>query len=276
MIEILEQGSWVNCTNRLNDKEFISQSTFLSTRYECTATLVATSDYIITQAYYSIHRSNDRSKRIEESLPELIGGSASFDGAKVMKGLKDFDGVGKVQELFIECIRGLDQIETFLGEERGLTTREEIEKLWLQGKEDYCRAHYKERAIVGVWSAHIGAYDYTRVKNFYNKTKTYTIIKRNDSQVQVLGAYNDSFHEMRCEFTYNLADHIITDFDMIVIRAPYYRCFEFMHAEVNSFIGKPIEKFTKREVGKILGGGSGCFHLVEIVSDMALAVIERG
>ena len=277
MIEIIEQGSWIHYTNRLESKEFISQSTFLSTNYECSATLVVKDmGFEITQAYYSVHRCNDRSRRIEESLPELIGGSASFGGAKIIKKLKDFDGTGKVKELFIECIRGLNQLETFFIDENNLIPREELERRWFQDKKDYCRPHYKERTPIGSWSAYIDAYDYARTKNLFNKSRNYTIIKRNDSQVEVLGAYNDSFHEMRCEFSYNPTTRIITDFDTIIIRAPHYRCFELMHADVNSFIGKPIDQFNKREVNKIYGGGTGCFHLVEIVTDVTAAVIERG
>ena len=277
MIEVIEQGSWIHYTNRLNDTELISQTMFLSTYYECSATLVVKSKgFEITQAYYSVHRCKDRSKRIEESIPELIGGSGKLSGAKAVKGLKDFGDEGKVKELLIECIRGLDQTETYLMEEIGAKTREDVELIWQVGKEDYCRPHYKEWPPIGEWSAHIEAYEHNRTKNYYNKTKTYTIIKRNDSTVEAFGVYNDSFHEMRCEITFNLTDRIISDFDTIIFRAPHYRCLEMMHAEVNSFIGKSIDKFDKREVGKILGGGPGCFHLVDIVANITTAVIERG
>ena len=275
MIRVVEQGSWINYTNKLNDKELISQAMFLSTRYECSATLVATTKgFKITQAYYSVHRCKDRSKRIEESLPELIGGSAHYDGVKAIKELKDFGDDGKVKELFVECIRGLDQAETYLLEELGMKTREDFERYWQKGKEDYCRPYWGKMPGLEEWSTYIGAYDYNRSQNFYNKTKTYTIIQRNDSQIEVVGVYNDSFHEMHSEITYNISDRVITDFDMVVVRAPHDPCYELSHTSADSFIGKPITDFKKREVGKLIGNGPGCFHLVDIVSDMATAVME--
>ena len=43
------------------------------------------------------------------------------------------------------------------------------------------------------------------------------------------------------------------------------------HMAAGLFIGKKIDDLTKREVGSLIGGSEGCFHLVDIVADVAKA-----
>ncbi|MCL1911882.1 MAG: DUF2889 domain-containing protein [Leptospirales bacterium] len=280
MIKILEQGAWLNYTNRLGDKELISQAMFLSTHYDCSATLCATSKgYKITQASYSIHRCPDMSKRKEADVPELVGGSGHYDGVKAIRELPDHGDNGKVKELFIEAIRGLDQAETFLLEELGMKTREEYEVRWQNRvksdpKAYACRPYWNRMPGLEEWSTHIGAYDYTRMKGFYTKYMSYVILQKNESEIIVSGTYNDSFHEMHTELTFDAASRNVNAFDMVVVRAPHVQCHELTHTASEHFIGSSIDNLPKREVGKIIGGEPGCHHLVEIVSTMASAVKE--
>ena len=275
MIKALEQGVWINCSNSLNDKELISHAAFLTTRCEYRAVVCATKDkFEITQASYSIHRCPDMSKRREADIPELIGASVMRDRVKAIRNLKDFDDGGKVKELLTECIRGMIQSETYLTSELGYKTREEYEIFWRSDKAGYCRSYGDEMPPIDEWSIYIGAYEHIRVKNFYTKYKSYVILQENEDEAVISGTYNDSFHEMHSELTYNLASRNITAFDMAVIRAPHQACYELSHTAAESFIGKPIDSFSKRETGKIIGGSSGCFHLVDIVYDMVSAAME--
>ena len=275
MIKILEQGAWINYANSLNEKELISQAMLLSTRYEYSATLCATKDeFKITRAYYSIHRCPDMSKRVEADIPELIGGSAQADGVKAIKDLKDFSGDGNIKELLIECVRGMIQAETYLLEELGFKTREEYEEDWRIDKDGYCRAYWNTAPPIEEWPTYIGAYEHYRTENFYNKYKSYVILQKNEGEAIINGVYNDSFHEMHSEITYDLANRNINAFDMIVCRAPHAPCYELSYTAADSFIGKSIDSFPKREVGKLIGGGPGCFHLVDIVYDMASAAAK--
>ena len=280
MIKILEQGAWLNYTNRLNEEELISQAMFLSTRYDCSATICATTrGYKVTQARYSIHRCPDMSKRGEGELSELVGGSGHFDGVKAIRELRDFGDDGKVKELLIESIRGLDQAETYLLEELGMKTREDYERRWQDRvksdpKTFACRPYDGRMPGLEEWSTHIGAYEHTRTQNFYTKYMSYVIFQKKEGELIVSGTYNDSFHEMHTEFAFDAASRNISAFDMIVVRAPHVQCFELSHTSAESFIGNSIEGFSKREVGKIVGGAPGCHHLVEIITTMASAVKE--
>jgi len=275
MIKVLEQGAWINYSNSLNEEELISQSMFLSTRYDCSATICATKkESKITQAYYSIHRCPDMSKRGEANLPELADLPRS-EGVKAVKGLKDFGDDGKVKELLLECARGLTQSETSLFDLFGFKTREDYEIYWRTDKTSYCRAYGDKMPPLDEWGIHIGAYEHKRKKNFYTKYKSYIILQENEGDEAVIsGTYNDSFHEMHSELTYSLTSRNISAFDIAVVRAPHAPCHELSHVAAESFIGKPVDSFSKREVGKIVGGSSGCFHVVDIVYDIASAAME--
>ena len=274
MIKILEQGAWLNYTNRLSEEELISQAMFLSTRYDCSATICATKkDLKLTQAYYFIHRCPDMSKRGETTIPELVGLERS-DGIKAVKALKDFGDDGKVKELLLECIRGLLQADTYLFDVFGFKTREEYQIQWQEDRPNYCRAYWKELPPIEEWGIHIGAYDHHRTENYYTKYKNYVILQKNETEAMISGTYNDSFHEMYGELTYDLSIRNINFFDVITCRAPHALCYELSHTASESFIGKPIDSFSKREIGKILGGAPGCFHVVDVVYDMVSAAME--
>ncbi|MCL1911883.1 MAG: DUF2889 domain-containing protein [Leptospirales bacterium] len=275
MIKVLEQGAWINSVDSLNEKELVSQTMLLTTRGEYSAAIcIKKNNFEITRAYYSIHRCPDMSKRTEADIPEFTGGSGLYERIKAVKDLRDFDGDGKIKELLLECLKGLILAESYLLEELGYKSREEYETAWQVGKEGYCRPFENQMPPIEEWPNYIGAYEYYRKKNLYAKCKSYVILQKSEDEAVINGVYNDSFHQMRSELSYNLTSRNINAFDMVVIRAPHPPCYELSHTAAQSFIGKPIDSFSKREVGKIIGGSPGCFHLVDIVSDMASAAIE--
>lgn len=275
MVHMIEQGSYTSSADRISDKELASQTFFLSSAAECCVRLAAdVKNFKITKAEYAIHRLNNRDDlRREGAIPDLVGASAYFDGGKAVRALDDFGDDGFIKELLRESIRSICQAETYLISERGFTDRREYEVNWLKDKDDYCRPYRKE-CMPGLdeWTKHIGADRYARKRNLYNKYKSYSIFKNEGSdEVSAQGTYNDSFHEMSCSFGYREAERKIIAFDMSVCRAPYKPCFELTHASADLFVGKTIDELTKREVGKLIGGALGCFHLVDIVADMTAA-----
>jgi hypothetical protein len=277
MLKVLEQGAYITYANRLNEREVLSQAMFVGSRYESSATIIASvSDFTISKALYSVHRSPDKSARGEGEIPELKGEIANTGASKIVKALRDFGDGGRVKELMNENIRTIMQAETYLYKERGFKTREEYEQFWQSDKSDFCRPYQKKEDFPDLheWSEHIGAYEHHRMDNLYNKYKSFTIIQKNDTQAIASGTYQDSFHQMYAELTYNLAGRDITEFDMVTMRAPHQACFEMSHMGAGLFVGKKIDELKKREVGKMIGGGPGCFHLVNIITDMTDAARE--
>jgi hypothetical protein len=277
MLKVLEQGAYITYANRMNEREVLSQAMFVGSRYESSATIIASvSDFTISRAQYSVHRSPDKGARGEGEIGELKGVIANTDASKIIKGLRDFRDGGRVKELLNENIRTIMQAETYLYRERGFDTREDYERFWQSDKSDFCRPYQKKEDFPDLreWSEHIGACEHHRVDNLYNKYKSFTIIQKNEALAIASGTYQDSFHQMYAELTYNLAGRDITEFDMVTMRAPHPACYEMSHVGTDLFVGKNIDELKKRDVGKIIGGGPGCFHLVNIVTDMIDAARE--
>ena len=76
---------------------------------------------------------------------------------------------------------------------------------------------------------------------------------------------------MCAQISYSMNSGKITDFDMTLRRWPFAACFEMDHMWSGLFVGRQIDELTKKETGKLIGGSGGCFHLTDIVADMAKA-----
>ena len=310
-MKILEQGAYMNYVNRLNENEVLSQAMLLNTQFEGSASLVFdVAEFKITQARWTIHRANDPDARGESELPDLLGKSAYIDGGKAIKKLPDFSRIvksnpapgepvnedescscgcgctggesavsgedseewGKIKELLLECIRGAFQAEAFLLEYRGYSNVQDYEVFWQSDKKDYCRPYTGGMPGLEEWPIYIGSHGHYRKENLYNKYKSYCIIDRGSGKAYAIGTYNDSFHEMNVELNYDSQSGIIEDYDMTAVRVPFNPCTELSHTASELFIGKDIRSLAKRDVGKLIGGPMGCFHLVDIVADVAAAV----
>ena len=278
MIRVLEQGAYISYANRLNEKEILAQSMFVSSRYECSATLIANvNDFAVSSARWSVHRCPNMSARGEGEIKEFAGVTADISAAKLIKSLEDFGDDGKVKELLLEDIRSIMQAETYLFREKGFEDREAYERFWQSDKSDFCRPYQKKENFPDIheWSNHIGAYEHHRKDNLYNKYKSYVVMQKDDDQAIASGTYQDSFHEMYAEMTYNLAGRDIIAFDMVLRKGPHKACFEMNGFNTKElFVGKSVDELGKREIGRLIGGGPGCFHLVNIVTDLTDAARE--
>lgn len=272
-MKTLIQGASMLHTDRIGENEMLTKASCLSSDYECAVILKNTIlDFKITGAGFGVLRTPDN-RREEGELPELIGGSAGFDGAKEVKALRDFKDGGKIKELFMECLRAVNQSETWVAKEKGYETREDYEEFWQADKNDFCRPYQKKQNFppLNEWPAHIGAYDYIRTTHLYNKYKSYTIFQEEGDTAFAIGTFQDSFHEMTALIKFGISDKLIKSFDISTYRAPHKPCFDMSHTAAESFKGKPINGFSKKEVGAIIGGGPGCFHLTDIVTDICQA-----
>ncbi len=277
MVKILNQGSYFHRTDRTGDIITV-RATFLDSCYECSVLLGATvTDCRITAAHYGVLRTPDGFRK-EAALPELIGGSAGFDGTAAFKALPDLHDKGHIKELFMECLRAVSQAETWLTKEKGFADRDSYEVFWQSDKLDFCRPYQKKENFPSLkeWPAHIGADKYIRSDYMYNKYKTWTLIQEGDGDtVTASGTFQDCFHEMYMRISWSSATGIIKSFDMETHRAPHKQCFEMSHTRSDLFIGKNINTFKKKkDIGGILGGGPGCFHLTDLAFDILSAANE--
>jgi len=127
---------------------------------------------------------------------------------------------------------------------------------------------------INEWPEHTGAIEHYRRRDLYNKYINYVIMDRGGDQLEAFGTYQDSFHEMSVLFHYGKEDGIITDLEVDVVRVPYDRCWELKDEDYASqFVGRNVHEIKKRDVGKIMGGALGCFHLVDVMYDIILNIV---
>ncbi len=275
MIKVMEQGAYMNRVDRTEKGKIKATCTFLSTRYECDIVIYADLyEMKIDKTEYSIHRTPSNKEIIESEIPELVGVPCTFDAAKIIKTLPNYDGNGIIKELLLENIRGISQAECYYLEEMNFADPIEYEIYWQRDKTDYCIPYTGRMPELREWPDHINAFNHMRQKNLYNKYKQYTVYSTGGDEATIHGAYHDSFHEMHAYLTYSVTSREISDFDVTMCRWPFDACFALDHWNPGLFIGRNIDELSKREVGKLIGGSYGCFHLVDIVSDMSKAAKE--
>lgn len=272
MVKVVEQGAYMNRVDKLPDGKFLAECSYLGTRYECSVVLYIDARQMKTEkAFYSVHRTPQNDNLTEGEIPELEGETCTFAANKIIKTLPDYDGNGFIKEILLEDLRGINQAEIYMLEEIGIADPIEYEKKWLSEKVNYCRPYTGRMPGLYEWPNHVNSLNHYRTQNLYNKYKQYTLITSGGDEATISGTYQDSFHEMYAQMTYSLTERTITDFDMTLRRWPYAACFELDHMASGLFIGKKIDDLTKKETGGLIGGSTGCFHLVDIVSDMAKA-----
>lgn len=174
-----------------------------------------------------------------------------------------------IRELYLEVLRGVLQAEYYMLPERGYTSYIDYELKWGDSMIGNCRPYDGEKPPIDAWAIYVGGPNHYRGYDYYNKYKQFTLIDREDGTVSATGAYHDSFHELTVTLDFQKEDGIITDYEQVTVRVPFDACRELDHLHREQFIGKDIRGFAKRDVGKISGGSSGCYHLVDIVADIS-------
>ena len=272
MITVIEQGAYLTQINKTGAGKFTAKSAFLGTRFECDAVLFADAcTMTIDRAAYCIHRTPGNQNLTEEEIPELSGAPCTFDGSRFIRSLPDYDGNGFIRELLTENLRSINQAEMYMLEEIGISDPMSYEEYWRDQKENYCRPYTGRMPDIYDWPMHSDYLKYYRNRNLYNKYKQYTIIGDGSDEAVITGTYQDSFHEMCAQISYSMNTGKITDVDMTLRRWPFAACFEMDHMWSGLFVGRQIDELTKKETGKLIGGSGGCFHLTDIVADMAKA-----
>lgn len=305
-MKIISQGTYYNTVKRENEQEVLSEATLVASDFEGFASLRFRPDtYEITEARWAIHRASDPERRGEGTADMLVGESAYADdrrnSIKILPdysycvdyvappgGWEGYDPHKKdlrdeppaevsaewelIRELFLECVRGGYQAEEYLLVERGIGTLLNYEKIWDEQKPGYCRPYYPDdMPALDIWPIHTGNVQHFHTHDLYNKYISFTIMDKGEDDVYAFGVYNDWAHEMDME-VFCGRDGVIRDYDMNVIRVPYQPCRELDHLNPPELIGMNMKTMTKRDIGRILGGSAGCFHMVDIVADLTTAM----
>lgn len=307
-MKIIRQGAYSNIVRRINEEECISDAYLNETSFEGSASLRFKVDtFEIVDAHWTIHRASDPERRGEGIAEILIGESAYIDDRRnSIRVLPDYSQVVdyhrppggwegipdkksrlldepptevspewlKIRELFNETLRGAYQAEAYLIEERGMGTLREYESYWEKLKPGYCRPYVKgSMPPLEAWPIYSGNVQHYRTYDLYNKYLHYAIMDQGDGQFYAAGSYSDSAHEMNIELNYD-EKGVIQDYDMTAVRVPFDRCWELDHLNPEGVVGMTLQEVSKRDIGKVLGGQDGCFHMVDILADIASVIAE--
>lgn len=269
-MKILDQGCYFTSVNKEKHKEILSKTTIVSSKTEATAyLLVDIKTFCIKQAWYEMHKEDRKLNNSKiHMIQELIGVEAYFNIGKVLKDIPDIYSNEIIKVLILECVRGLIQSETYIYMERGFESPRENEDFWKTDQLNSCRYYSNLDKIDVSWYDYIDS-DY-RENNLFNRYQSYTIIKESDNNIWVRGTFNDSFHEMNIQLSFEMKTGVIKTCMGEMHRAPGAVCFENT-VHLDRFVGMKINALTSKDAPKILGGSCGCFHLADIMSKMIFA-----
>ncbi|NPV73624.1 MAG: DUF2889 domain-containing protein [Pelotomaculum sp.] len=267
-MKVLYQGSYFCSVKRVQEQNILAETAFLSTLFEATGKLVVDSKtYSIKEARWDVYRSPGGELNGGGFLPDLIGLEAYFSISGVLNRVISGKASGLIKELLAECVRGVIQAETYIFKERGYDSADDYEQWWRKEHVNSCRYYSNLDRVINSWFDYIG-YN-LRENNLFNRNKSFTVYNDN-GRFYATGHFSDSFHEVGVQLSFNGLDGKIVSCRGDYLRAPDAVCFENISL-LDSFIGRSINGINKKEVAKIAGGPSGCFHLVDIIYDTLVA-----
>lgn len=275
-MRIINQGNHFCSVNRCGEGTIRCKTVFLSTKFEAMAYLVAeTKAYQIQEAGWEIMRAEDPSLLGAGRLPQLNGCEAYFNAGSKIRELEVSEVNAEVKGLMLECIRGIIQSECYLYPERGYRDRNDYINNWNENNTGTCLHFSHLEQHTRTWFDYIG--DYVRSQNLFNRNKSYMIWDEGEGSgtFQIAGTFCDSFHEMNASLCISKDTGDIEACQMSLMRAPGLLCFE-LAGYGERLVGEDVQRLTKKKIAGILGGGSGCFHFVDLITDMASAFIQYG
>jgi len=172
----------------------------------------------------------------------------------------------KIRNLFLEAVRGAFQAELFLVKERGSDSLADLQEHWLEDKLNYCRPYNPpDLEVARTWPPRIGLAQHYPLKNIYKKYIQYVLYDEGDGIIRSVSHYNDSTHTMSAEIRYVAETGEILELDNSIQRIPFDICAECEGRNIEWFKGRNIYDLTKIDVGAVIGGPMGCFHMLDVI-----------
>lgn len=238
------------------EKKFV----FLGEESVMTATVkVGVKDFIIEEAKGSVNGK-------EYEVDELKGLYGYISGKKAIK-KKTMNKFPELSPLFLQCVSGLIQAETYVYDERGYNSKDEYNRYWDNLEEDGCRYYSNKRADLRAsepaWMEYVP--DNFKATELFKREKRYSAVVEDGTLITV-GFLNDTYHEMAISMELNIQGNVL-DFQIVFFRGPGQACFSNSENS-NMLKGWNIKDISKRDIIKILGGCDGCYHIVELAVEL--------
>lgn len=259
--------STYNCSIERQGEELWVQSSFISTECEATAQLkVDVKSFRINNARWDVYRCPQGYVKISRELPELIGIEAYYyAGSQIRRAVGE--EMNRIPlELITECIRGVGQAEAFLIPERGFPVLKDFDEYCQKIGLDSCRYYSNLDRIAMSWTEYMGEHSMARDKGLFYRQKNYLILLKPDASFITTAGFIDSFHEIVLVTSFS-PDGVVSECGGDFLRGPDKVCFENVEL-LPHLIGNNLPKMSKKEIAAVVGGSSGCTHLLEILWDL--------
>jgi hypothetical protein len=256
----------------LEEQELLVEVTYCGTDREACARLVVDPvTFTVSEAAWEKYRAPEEAGCKALSLPQLAGIEAYFNSGAALR-----EALAPLQDacangLFAEAVRGVIQAETFLFKERGFSTPEAYEDNWNTLYVNSCRYYSNLERVTQGWYEHVG-YS-SRGGSLFNRMKTQVLYLKGNSYL-LTGHLNDSFHGVSVELELEKDKLMVKSARGDLLRAPDRVCGEAAGL-MKELKGKNLGGIKKKDIALLLGGGNGCVHLIDLVSD-GLETLELG
>lgn len=266
-MEIIYHSSFFSGAKIIHGERVLAETGLVSTEFEGTGWMVADCrDLRIKEAGWDICRSPGGVMNGGKTVPELVEVEAYLGaGPALRRATAGKDTEGLPRELLSECVRAVIQADAWLLDYRGFSSARAYEQYWDKMYVNECRYYSNLHRVEGGWFEEISRYQ--RKRYLFSRFLNCQIGRREDGGISATGNFSDSFHDLGVWLELD-ASGVVSRCGMDYLRATAPLCFENkMH--MLKMVGKNFIKMTKKEVGGLLGGPQGCFHLVDLVHGLS-------
>lgn len=256
----------VCCNVSRKGEKVYSQCIFLDNEWETVIEILADiHSFIIAEANWEVHKAPKNIPTGFFNIQELEGKSGYIEGKAQLNTLLLRSGGEMLKYMVNQCINGIIQAETYVFKQRGFFKEEEYDIFWDKLEKNGCRMYSHKSEEDLPWSKY--AAPLTRKNNLFNRFKSCKTIYYGGKYMFAYGSFSDSFHKIDINIEFNANTGFISDCEIVFSKAPGKACFD-NKAHRKKLIGRNIKEIRKKDIISLFGKSEGCYHLVEIMSDI--------
>jgi hypothetical protein len=253
--------------HRLDGNLLRSECTLLETDREVSSwILVDIPNMVIQDAAWEIYRFPGKHP-MSARIPKLNGIEAALNsGGKLAMVLKA-EAKEPYPVLILECVRGIIQVGCFFTKEMGFETDYAYIKLFEE--------LYKKSCLV---YSNPDKWDWTnrvypkRECVIFKRVNSVTVKKEPSGECSVVSSFRDS-HQQMSALTKTDSNGVVLSIEGNFTLYPDILCRSTM-LRINDLVGLRLAGMQKRDLGSIVGGESGCDHLLSMLYKTAQTLDE--
>lgn len=265
------QAAWACSVDHFNGDLMVASS-LMSTYYEAIVYLkINAHTGTITDASWEVYRVPSGSVHLHGEIPELDGIGILSYSSRLFQPSLDPDLSRVLAELVSEGIRGILQSQDFTLEEREPQALEEFIAQWSGFFQGTCVRFSTLEQVRAILLEQLEKQDAARKISLFRRQKSYHIFLHPDGALSASAGFIDAHHELLLGVSFSPCGEV-TDINGKFLRSPHVECHEGL-VLLPRLIGKNLSKMRKKEIADLVGGCSGCTHILEMCYDLGLALL---